>query len=78
MSFDVSALDSVPDPMVLDVNMLHATMVLWILEDLEGRLVVDHETSRFVDAHPKFPEEGSHPEDLSTSCRCRDILCLSG
>ena len=41
MNFDLASLDNVPNPMPLDVDVLHATVMFRVLEHSEGGLVVD-------------------------------------
>ena len=43
MDSNVASLDSIPNPMHLYIDVLHSAMELWVPENLECGLVVDHE-----------------------------------
>ena len=72
-----SSSDGVPKPVVAQVQVLHAAMVLRILGDLDGGLVVDVERTR-TDREPHLCEEIAHPESLLSRCNSRDVLCFGG
>ena len=50
VDLDLTVLDGVMNPVPFDVDVLHATMVLGVFEDLESRLVVDHQMCMSLDA----------------------------
>ena len=66
-----------PKPVVPEIEVLHAAMVLRVLGDLDGGLVVDVERTR-TDREPHLCEEIAHPESLLSRCNSRDVLRFSG
>ena len=57
VGLNLTALDGVANPVPLDINVLHATMVLRVLEDLESRLVVNHQVCRSLDIDTDLAQE---------------------
>ena len=77
MTFNLATLDDFTDPVPLDIDVLHTTMVFRVPEDLEGRLVVDHEARGGLDFHTDLAEKGAEPENLASCRGCRNIFSLS-
>ena len=69
--------DFLTDPVHLDIDVLHTTMVFRVPEDLEGGLVVDHEVCGSFDFHTNLDEKGMEPENLASRRGCRNIFSLS-
>lgn len=54
LDFESLALDLVANPVVLDVNVLHTTVVLWVSNDCDGRLIVHEHWRWFIDLDAQF------------------------
>ena len=58
---------AVSNPMHLYINVFHLAMELWVPENLECGLVVNHEWRGSGDVVTNFLHEHAHPDDIPSS-----------
>ena len=74
LQLNVPILHMGPEPVVTKIEVLHASMVLWVLANSYGRLVVYAQRKRSIEVVAKLTEEVPQPQQLLRSSSPRDVL----
>jgi hypothetical protein len=74
--FKFPSANTISEPEVLEIKMLHSTMMFQIFGNLNGGLIVDEEGGRRDDGLAKFTMNIGHPDNFLASFHSSNVFCL--
>jgi len=76
MRRNVIVLHFISEPVVAQIQMFHASMVIRILGNRNGGLIVNQKSGWTSDRTPHLPEERAERLDFLASLNSSNVLCL--